>query len=101
MNTVLNRPALKAQARELLRTAQVSPKAFMVLYYSVLVLLDVLISFLPSEGLAGMFITTLSELFSWVLGAGLVLYFMGTAAGSAWSSPHYLMGFPLPESSLP
>ena len=49
----------------------------MVLYYSVLVLLDVLISFLPSEGLAGMFITTLSELFSWVLGAGLVLYFMG------------------------
>ena len=77
MNTVLNRPALKAQARELLRTAQVSPKAFMVLYYSVLVLLDVLISFLPSEGLAGMFITTLSELFSWVLGAGLVLYFMG------------------------
>ena len=50
MNTVLNRPALKAQARELLRTAQVSPKAFMVLYYSVLVLLDVLISFLPSEG---------------------------------------------------
>ena len=66
-----------AQARELLRTAQVSPKAFMVLYYSVLVLLDVLISFLPSEGLAGMFITTLSELFSWVLGAGLVLYFMG------------------------
>ena len=38
MNTVLNRPALKAQARELLRTAQVSPKAFMVLYYSVLVL---------------------------------------------------------------
>lgn len=76
MNTVLNRPALKAQARELLRTAQVSPKAFMVLYYSVLVLLDVLISFLPSEGLAGMFITTLSELFSWVLGAGLVLYFM-------------------------
>lgn len=77
MNTVLNRPALKAQARELLRTAQVSPKAFMVLYYSVLVLLDVLISFLPSEGLAGMFITTLSELLSWVLGAGLVLYFMG------------------------
>ena len=77
MNTVLNRPALKAQARELLRTAQVSPKAFMVLYSSVLVLLDVLISFLPSEGLAGMFITTLSELFSWVLGAGLVLYFMG------------------------
>ena len=77
MNTVLNRPALKAQARELLRTAQVSPKAFMVLYYGVLVLLDVLISFLPSEGLASMFITTLSELFSWVLGAGLVLYFIG------------------------
>ena len=77
MKTVLNRPALKAQARELLRTAQVSPKAFMVLNYGGLVLLDVLTSFLPSEGLAGMFITTLSELFSWVLDAGLVLYFMG------------------------
>lgn len=71
------RPVLKAQTRELLRSAQVSPKAFTAVYCAISLALTLLDYFVTTPELAGIFVTFFSKLAGWVLAAGFALYCMG------------------------
>lgn len=76
----IDRPQRKWEAAELLRTAQVSPKAMTALYMGILIALD-LIEFVPGNGFFSIFISILAGLLTSVLGAGFVLYCMAIRRG--------------------
>ena len=76
----IDRPKRKWEAAELLRTAQVSPKAMTALYMALLIILG-LIEFVPGNGFFSIFISILTTLLSSVLGAGFVLYCMAIRRG--------------------
>lgn len=83
MSDTLDRAALKRNARELLRTAQVSPKGMTALYCGLTVLLNVL-DYLAGTLLTGggaeafsLFVSIFTTLFSWILAAGFAIYCMG------------------------
>lgn len=88
MFEALDRAALKRRARELLQTAQVSPKGMTALYCSLTLLMSVLdylagsaISFsgAPTSGLElfRTFVTIFTTLAGWILVAGFTIYCMG------------------------
>jgi len=76
----IDRPQRKREAAELLRTAQVSPKAMTALFLGLALVLDLISSF-ADGGFLGIFINILASLLSSVLGAGFVLYCMAIRRG--------------------
>lgn len=83
MAQIVDRKALKAQVRELLRTAQVNPKVFAALYLVLNLILAYADSFAGgiSGGILGTFVYVLTSLLNMVLGAGFVLYCMAIRRG--------------------
>ena len=65
---LINRRALKQEARETLRGAQVSPKAFVALYLALILVLD-LVDTLSGTGALGIFVMILVLLLALVLRA--------------------------------
>ena len=79
----IDRRQLKAETRELLRSAQVSPRAMAALYLGLLTVLN-LADYLAGgmgAGLAGTFVSVLTTLLGIVLGAGFTLYCMAVRRG--------------------
>ena len=76
----IDRRALKAQTRETLHSAQVSPKLFTALYLALVLALNVVDSFTGSGALAT-FVSILVTLLAVVMDAGFVLYCMAVRQG--------------------
>ena len=76
----IDRKQRKWEAAELLRDAQVSPKAMTALYMLLVLALN-LISSLSGSGFLGIFISILTALLSAVLAAGFTLYCMAVRRG--------------------
>jgi len=83
MAQIVDRKALKAQMRDLLHTAQVSPKGFTALYLILTSVLSLADSFAGGmeSGLLGTFVTVLTGLLGMILGAGFALYCMAVRRG--------------------
>ena len=73
MAELIDRRALKAETRETLRDAQVSPLAFTARYFALLLAMD-LVDSLTGLGLLATFVMILILLLTMVLEAGFVLY---------------------------
>lgn len=73
--------AMKREARELLRTAQVSPRAMTALYLFLLLALDMVSVFSSGESILSTFVSILTSLMGMVLGAGFLLYCMAVRRG--------------------
>ena len=76
MTKPIDRAAMKAQTRELLQTAQVSPKGMTALYCACLFLLSLLEALIPGPELVSTFLSILTTLAGWILAAGFALYCM-------------------------
>ena len=81
MTPNFSRPARKRAARELLRTAQVSPIAITAVYILLLIALDLLDAVSDGAGALSIFIALLAMLLGTVLGAGYTLYCMAVSRG--------------------
>ena len=83
MSDTLNRAALKKQARELLQTAQVSPRGVTALYCGLTLVLNLVDYFAGSLIPGGApevfttFVSIFTNLAGWILVAGFTLYCMG------------------------
>ena len=79
----IDRPQLKAQTRELLRSAQVRPKAMAALYLGLIAVLNLADTLAGSVSLSllGTFVTVLTMLLGTVLNVGFVLYCMAIRRG--------------------
>lgn len=83
----IDRKGLKADVRELLRTAQVSPRGMAALYLGLVLVLNFLSNFVnqsSSDSLfnpLGLFITILTSLLEAVLAVGFILYCMAIRRG--------------------
>ena len=87
MAELIDRKRLKAEMRELLSTAQVSPRGMAALYLGLAMVLGVL-DYLSGGGnavldrnLVGIFVYVLTTLLTAVLGAGFSLYCMAVRRG--------------------
>lgn len=78
---LIDRKKLKAEARELLETAQVSPKAMTALYGGLLLLLNLIDALVVTPGVIATFVSIFTSLLSSVLAAGFVLYCMAIHRG--------------------
>ena len=76
MTKPIDRAAMKAQTRELLQTAQVSPKGMTALYCACLFLLSLLEALIPGPELVSTFLSILTTLAEWILAAGFAFYCM-------------------------
>lgn len=76
MAELIDRKRLKEEARALLETAQVSPKAMAALYGGLLLILNMVSVLAGGEGFLSTFAGILTGLLSMVLETGLVLYCM-------------------------
>lgn len=84
MAATVDRRRLKEETRELLRTAQVSPRGMTALYLGislVLSLVDALTSSVVPSGILDTFVSILVSLMSAVLSAGFVMYCMAVRQG--------------------
>ncbi len=86
MAAIIDRKALKASARTLVKTAQVSPKAMTALYLALVLVLSLADgaaggSPLYGGSLPGTFVSVLTSLASVVLFAGFILYCMAIRRG--------------------
>ena len=81
MAELIDRKQLKADMKNLLRDAQVSPKGMAALYLALLLALDLVTSFLSSTGIVSTFFSILASLMGMVLGSGFVLYCMAIRRG--------------------
>ena len=104
----LDRASLKAQCRELLQTAQVSPKGLTALYCGlslVLNLVDYAAGSFASNGgpeLLSMFASVFTMLAGWILATGFALYCMGIpASGRSWTTARCSTASLLPARSSP
>lgn len=79
----IDRRQLKAETRELLRSAQVHPKAMAALYLALLTILNMADYFSGGIGasLAGTFVSVLTTLLGGILSAGFALYCMAIRRG--------------------
>ena len=80
MAELINRRALKAETRELLLDAQVSPRAFAALYLALLLALN-LVDSLTGTGILSTFVSILVTLLAVVLEAGFIFYCMAVRRG--------------------
>lgn len=78
---LIDRKQVKADVKQLLADAQVSPKGFIALYLGLNVVLNLLVSFSGGAGLLSTFVNILTTLLSMVLSAGFVLYCMAIRRG--------------------
>ena len=86
MTEQINRPQIKAECKTLLRSAQVSPKAFTALYLGLTLALGMVDSFsggdaYPPSGPVAIFVSVLTYLMTMVLGTGFILYCMSVRRG--------------------
>lgn len=88
MAELIDRPGLKAQTKSLLRDAQVSPKAFVMLYLVINLALSIADSLAIGDASPmalnnplGVFVSILTSLLSRVLAVGFVLYCMAVRRG--------------------
>ena len=84
MAALIDRRRLKEETRELLRTAQVSPRGMTALYLGILLVLSLvntLAGSAGSDGILSTFVSILTNLMSSVLAAGFVLYCMAIRQG--------------------
>jgi uncharacterized membrane protein len=81
MAALIDRKGLKAETKELLSQAQVSPKSMTALYLVLLLALDMVGFFADGLGFLSTFISILATLLSWALAAGFVLYCMAIRRG--------------------
>ena len=93
MIELLDRPALKRKAAELLQNAQVSPKAMTALYMGLVCVLSLIILFAGDEGILATFLNIFVTLLSSVLSAGFVLYCMTVRQGVRAEFPTLFDGF--------
>ena len=79
----IDRKHLKQEMKELLRTAQVSPRGMACLYLGLILVLNLADSFISimDIGLPGTFVSILTGLMSMVLAAGFVMYCMAIRRG--------------------
>ena len=79
----IDRKHLKQEMKELLRTAQVSPRGMACLYLGLVLVLNLADSFISimDIGLPGTFVSILTGLMSMVLAAGFVMYCMAIRRG--------------------
>ena len=79
----IDRRRLKAETKELLRSAQVNPKALTALYLLLIMVLDVADYLVGgvSSGLLGTFVSVLTTLLGAILSAGFALYCMAIRRG--------------------
>ena len=83
MAQLIDRRQLKAQMKEMLRCAQVSPRGMTCLYLALTLVLNLADSFLSAlgTGLLGTFVSILTGLMGMVLTCGYVLYCMAIRRG--------------------
>lgn len=81
MAELIDRRRCKAEARDLLSTAQVSPKAMAALYLGLLLALSLIEEIGGTGGILSTFLSVLTSLLSLVLGAGFTLYCMALRRG--------------------
>ena len=83
MAQLIDRKHLKQEMKELLRSAQVSPRGMTCLYLALVLVLNLADSFmgLMNPGLLGTFISILTGLMSMVLASGFVMYCMAIRRG--------------------
>lgn len=86
--------AMKREARELLRTAQVSPRTMTALYLFLLLALDMVSVFSSGESILSTFVSILTSLMGMVLGAGFLLYCMAVRRGERSEYLTLFDGFP-------
>lgn len=77
----IDRRRLKAEMRETVRTAQVSPRAMTALYLGICLVLNMIDVLSGGEGILSLFASVLVTLVSVVLGAGFVMYVMAIVHG--------------------
>lgn len=85
---LIDRPQVKSQMKDLLRTAQIGPKGFVALYAGIILLLNLVDALaggtaptVAERNLLGLFVYVLVMLLSAVLGAGFVLYCLAIRRG--------------------
>ena len=84
MAQIIDRKALKAETKSLLRTAQVSPFAMTALYFGIAAVLDaadVIVDPATGGNLVSLFVSVLTGLVGMILSAGFVLYCMAIRRG--------------------
>lgn len=84
MAQIIDRKALKAETKSLLRTAQVSPIAMTALYFGIVTVLDaadVIVDTATSGNLVSLFVSVLTGLVGVILSAGFTLYCMAVRRG--------------------
>lgn len=77
---LIDRRAVKEEARQLLRGAQVSPRRFVALYLALILAID-LVDSITGTGILGIFVMVLAALLGAVLRTGVSLYFMAVRRG--------------------
>lgn len=87
MAAIIDRPRMKAESREILSSAQVSPRTMVLLYQGISLVLNLIYVLaggyrpLPEATLPGIFANVLTNLLSLVLAAGFSLYCMTVRRG--------------------
>ena len=73
---LIDRKGMKAEVREMLSGAQVSPRAITALYCGLLLVLNMVSAFAGDTGFLSTFVTILTSLLNVILGAGFAMYCM-------------------------
>jgi len=83
MAALIDRKRLKKDTKTMLADARVSPKAMVVLYMGIALILDLVITIVGDLGLVSTFLSILIVLLTVVLAAGFTLYCMDIRRGEA------------------
>ena len=78
---LIDRKGMKAEIREMLSGAQVSPRAITALYCGLLLVLNMVSAFAGDTGFLSTFVTILTSLLNVILGAGFAMYCMAIRRG--------------------
>ena len=78
---LIDRKGMKAEVREMLSGAQVSPRAITALYCGLLRVLNMVSAFAGDTGFLSTFVTILTSLLNVILGAGFAMYCMAIRRG--------------------
>lgn len=81
MPEVIDRAAYKRECNELLRSARISPRAFIALYLALSLLLDLISGLAADGGLLSVFVIVLTWMMAVVLSAGVTLYCLDIRQG--------------------
>ena len=90
---LIDRKGMKAEVREMLSGAQVSPRAITALYCGLLLVLNMVSAFAGDTGFLSTFVTILTSLLNVILGAGFAMYCMAIRRGERAESITLFDGF--------